>query len=88
MHDEKRTPNNWSLAAGAAMLTLAVSGCHTLDTPTPPPVEDYLRKPALKSESTINAEVASRGTTGKRDLTNRSLTVDDCIRIALDKNPL
>jgi len=88
MHDEKRTPNNWSLAAGVAMLTLAVSGCHTFDTPTPPPVEDYLRKSALKSESTINAEVASRGTTGKRDLTNRSLTVDDCVKIALDKNPL
>ncbi len=87
MHDEKRTFNNWSLA-GAAMLALAVSGCHTFDTPTPPPVEDYLRKPALKSESATKAEAAPGAAPEQSHLTNRSLTVDDCVRIALDRHPL
>jgi outer membrane protein TolC len=87
MHDEKRTFNNWSLA-GAAMLALAVSGCHTFDTPTPPPVEDYLRKPALKSESATKAEAAPEVAPEQGNLTIKSLTVDDCVRIALDKNPL
>ncbi len=88
MHDEKQTRNHWALAA-AALLALAVSGCHTFDTPTPPPVENYLHKPAASGlESANNPEAASRGMPGPGGLTNRSLTVDDCVRIALDQSPL
>lgn len=71
------------------MLTLAVTSCHTFDPPTPPPVEAYLRKPAATTpDPALDAEVAPRRIAGQDGAADPRLTVDACVMIALDRNPV